>query len=81
MLFKVRLSKLYSRTMKTRLNVEFLQEVYKDLVYYAGREGQSISGVVRSLVAEWIVKKRREELEMRLVKEEREDSRQQEVVL
>jgi len=45
-----------------RLNVDIKNEIYDEMVKYCENEGRSLSDVIRGLVVNWNVKKRREEL-------------------
>ena len=47
-----------------RLNVELTNELYSDVTVHAGREGRSLSDVVRVLLLDWCKKKKREERSM-----------------
>ena len=59
-----------------RLNVDIKKNVYDEFSEHCDREGRSLSEVVRSLVTNWNAKKRREELLLMQVGDEK---RKQEV--
>ena len=47
-----------------RLNVDIKQEIYDEFVEITKSEGRSLSDVVRMLVLDWMVEKRREKLQL-----------------
>lgn len=52
-----------------RLNVDIKNAVYDELSRHCGREGKSLSEVVRGLVTSWNAKKRKEELQILQIEE------------